>query len=193
MATHNGRKINWRSASRIAELISNKAFEHLIGPLEKSIAEIAEPAMRCTVVGIHATALIEARVLLSWEASSSVEILPLSYELPERSGLTVLGHFGFIGAMYSTILIRDDYVYEKLLPLVTQRNELQTKRAELYNTIEQQIAGKTVSAVRKAWPEAAPLIDSVFSPVPEITKPLEQLLARFLPMLPAPQAETEGV
>lgn len=195
MASANGRKINWHQSRDIAKGISEKAFEHLVNPVGLQIAQVVEAAMRIDFIGRNAPLLLTAKLLYPADGYITVAVFPVSYEVPEgHSLITAAGRFGFRECGHKLLQIYDDRAYELLLPLVTQRNELAAKQSALYGVLNQQIEGKTAGAVRKAWPEATEIIDKVLgeSSGVQLTQPLEQLLARFLPMLPAPQPETEG-
>ena len=194
MATNNGRKINWNNADKLARAISNKAFEHLVDPVRKQMEELALSAFRIDFLGQNLPALIAANVVQSSDGSTNIEFRPYSYEIPEDGGIGVSADYGFTTGCWWETIIRNDHVFEKLIPLQQQLQTLKNKRHSLKETIHQQVEGRTVKAVRTAWPEASSILNEMFGePGGEMTRPLEELLARFLPMLPAPQVETEGV
>lgn len=181
------KKITWRFSRSIAERIANKAFEHLIDPIEAPMKDIARKVI--DEANIDWKTLHEHKIVTeSLGSAVAVDILPHSYTVPEGHEIVVWVEYPYNTHRYDNMRFFDDAAYDQLIDLQKRRNALVEKREALNTEIIAQIEGKTVNVVCKAWPEAEQIIkltmgigDGV-----SITRPLEDLLKRFLPMLPAP-------
>lgn len=182
---------DWETAS-IARRISEKAFEHVIGPIDNKINELlrAGYANTLSLLGVSPSILAEHGIGELTD-KISVEI--------KSNGQTHEEHIkGDTGEFITTSRYRCDFVFveseitKKYIELCFERAPFRTQQNALANELSNQMVGRSAKAVMKTWPEAADFIASYFnivSPISEMTKPLEVLLAKYLPMLPAPKGE----
>ena len=90
---------------------------------------------------------------------------------------------------YNCLSIQDAGMYARAHEVRQKRERLAVAQGQLREELRSQLLGKTTKQAIEAWPEAAKIISDVAEVGTEgsITKPLEALLARFIPALPAPQ------
>lgn len=189
------KKIKSWNADNIAEKIAKKAFEHLIGPIEQQQQNLARLVYGKINDEIHFSHLISYGVVKDWPDEREITVFidvyngsgqeqNLYFESRENEPVcTPIGwnqHFKYT----------DDEVFDLASELQERLTPLEVKRHELKNTLKLQLVDKTVKQAVTAWPEAASIIYDIMGvegPKAFVT-PLEELLARFLPMLPAPSA-----
>lgn len=192
------KKIKWRESNSIAGDIAAKAFEHLLDPLEKDMTRWVQDVFDRTIEnlglsGLHRGALIEAEIL-KMHAYCTVEFTverndngwllgkrPYFYrDIPEGESLPNIYPVPMIKIVDPTLAVEFERRKDEMAPL-------EAKKRALRETIHNQIEGRTCNYVMKEWPEAASfVVKHCDLNVTPIFKPLENLLARFLPALPAP-------
>lgn len=181
-------KINNCGARRIAENISNAAFAHLITPITEQINALLRTAYHAHMRKDVAAFLVErglasqidaVEVVVRYGTGTTTEIIR-----GDTGEFTVpIGHsnqFKFLTAAETPEYAQ---LHEARAPLIQ-------KRGALRNELSEQIVGKSASKVMKTWPEAAPFVANYFdldTTAHEMTTPLDALLAKYLPMLPAPK------
>ena len=184
------KKITWHYSRTISEAIANKAFEHLINPVEIPMKAIAKQVVANTKLDWE---VLKAHSLVGDTTGSeiAVDILPASYTVPDGHEITVRIAHPYNIHRYDNMRFFGDEAYDQLIELQKTHNVFIEKREALRVEIHAQIEGKTVNAVCKAWPEAEQIIKRVMGigEGSNLTRPLEDLLKRFLPMLPAPATE----
>jgi hypothetical protein len=198
------KKIKDWEARQIATDIATKAFEHLINPREDALRKVAQGAYDETMTFLHLLndeyeqKLVDAGVLtrgtfccvkfvgIECEGDENEFLLGGHNEYDHRKGCWITSFpeiFPTTGLNVRKQEWNDEFLrlYNDLQPFILKRNALAEE-------IFKQIDGRTCNYVMKEWPEAAPFVIKACklkTPVP-LFKPLENLLARFLPALPAP-------
>lgn len=187
------KKINWRLAHNIATAIADKAFDHLKSPLETELEKFADEAYEIIVPAIKAC---EPFRLTKKDDVVRIQITNSESEIEDDEHFKIDVYkrgkdIPFVKTWHSYAVVYNPDLFERAKPVYERLTELNQKRFRLFEELKSQLEGKTISAAMKAWPEAADIIAEmagVTEGVP-LTTPLEVLLARFLPMLPAPQPE----
>ena len=185
------KKINWNMACKIADKIAAKAFEHLTAPLERELGIIAAEAWAIFAAKFDFPALAEHDFV---KVTDTLTITLYSSRYGNDESSVRVTHRGkaYKGLPWDDPSLTDDALDERAFPVRGRLAELVTSRGKLANTLRNQLNGKTSSQAMKAWPEAAQIIAEccdLDNPVRQFTVPLETLLAKFLPLLPAPQGE----
>lgn len=185
-------KIKYWEADSIATLIANKAFEHLMAPHKVAVAN----HVRCQynhiikdVIGVGNIATFVKIGMLLDNGHTNVTFKCDSDKYVEsiRDDLIVSP-----GGYSPTFIVSDLVACEEYLRLIAPLQELCGKMNGLQKELQAQLTDKSAKNAMKAWPEAAPIIANFFN-IDELgkdismTSPLEQLLAKYMPMLPAPQ------
>lgn len=181
-------KIDKHEANRIAENISDEAFAHLIKPITEQINALLRTAYHAYMRKDMAAFLVErglagqnsaVEVVVRYGTGTTTEIIR-----GDTGEFTVpIGHsnqFKFLTAAETPEYAQ---LHEAHAPL-------RQKRAALRNELSKQMVGRSASKVMKTWPEAAPFVARYFeldTATHEMTTPLDALLAKYLPMLPAPK------
>lgn len=185
------KRIKYYESRDIARKIANKAFEHLINPLEQKMKALAEDATETELMFLGGRErLVAAQLLHKSDGELSVAV-----RHPDRSDDTSdiyvkvqigLGKYG-----YDAFALVSSSLYDALQPLNEDLLPLLSKHAALFEELHSQLEGKSMVQAIKAWPEAESIIREALGDTSgkPMVQPLEQLLARFLPMLPAPQTE----
>lgn len=186
-------KINRHQAKRIGEHIAEKAFEHLVNPLvEQNLAfAIKANAQFFANFSPEQIALMEKADLITKTKSIRLMVVKTTDDCVGISYTTDTEYYNKNG--WGDLEIHDDQLYEECRAREKQLQELRYKKASMAYEISAQCQGKNPNTVMKNWPEAASIIESVVgtenTSSPTLTVPLGVLLARFLPMLPAPQED----
>lgn len=185
------KKIKWHEARDIGRRIADKAFEHLTTPLEvkrNAVAGLCYQAVLDTI-GCPAGVLLASGFA---EETNMVQIdLSNSYGNQITTRYRVDSDCPRLvrpSGYHTEMKLVDDDLYEKYMDIEVLLSPYESKREELMLEIQSQVEGKTANQAMKNWPEAAEIIADVLQlGSPAMTVPLEQLLARFLPALPAPK------
>lgn len=178
------KRLDYWNARVIAERVANKAFEHLITPPEQQIKIIAASAY-CEAlenIGLTQSNLELARKHNLVEAYDQCNVIFGSEN--DSTMETTLTDGNFITARFTVFDEKHIADAKKIWPEYWVLHEA---RENLMNTVRNQMAGKSVAAIKKNWPEISGFIDDVLGKeTNEMTVPFENLLMRFLPALPAP-------
>jgi hypothetical protein len=184
-------KIKYYEASDIGNRIADKAFAHLVTPLEDKLNIFLkgryDALVRDVIGGDRIAELVKAGVLLD-NGGAFLKFVGQKEDFTEYlKGDLVVSPAGYSNAF----IIDDEVAFEAYVTLVTPLRALRHKRALLVDELKSQCEGKSAKAVMKAWPEAAQIVADFFHITVDgkdtsMTSPLEQLLAKFMPMLPAP-------
>lgn len=196
--------------------IASKAMEHVIKPLETERRIRAELAYREAWKrnGISDKSL--DRLMLSTEGEGrrnyyeccisfgSDRVEYPDYWHAERqiaigvdvSEINTEGRKGLERFPFHKFIIHDQDLIEKFRKSNGAYVQAMAQLHGLRDEMIRQIDGKTVKEVCEAWPEAAEIVCQEMNtpygvPTNQITTPLSQLLAKFLPALPAP-AKKDG-
>jgi hypothetical protein len=200
------KKITWSEASAIAHKVANKAFEHLIPPLEEKLEKAAEKAYDKTLkrLGLTATqiALLQEAELLGdavyecdvrfqrGETYNSVSIGQAAKWVHGKYVPVVAGQRGFVNHRVTVV---DEEIAEPVLTLVDELGPLKTRCSQLQGEVREQLTGKSASQVAKVWPEVGPFVNDYFDikngPGEVMTVPFSDLIAKYLLALPAPATE----
>lgn len=185
------KKIDWGKANRIAAKISQKAFAHLIEPFEKEEKEIASAAFEKVLETFDANKLVSFG-FANRNSSLNIHLIgsktkdDILVQIP-CVDMTVNKYLSVNG--YGDIKLHSPDLYALAMDMFQRKQPFVEKCNELEIEIRSQLEGKTVTTAIKAWPEAASIINDVMgiSDIESMTQPLEVLLGRFLPQLPAPK------
>lgn len=184
-------KISNREAANIAGKIADKAFEHLIEPAEARLQGVLGEAY-WKIAGNWDQATIESLAKhCVLHTGDSIEIYVhdskhgANFNL-KGDGLVSSGGYGY------DLTVSDADLLDKLQELSNELKQLRVKRNNLEFELVKQIVGRTAKSVIENWPEAEAFVKDEF-PEKSVDKPvmtpLETLLGKFIPALPAPQSE----
>lgn len=185
------KKIKWHEAREIGRKISNKAFEHLTAPLEvkrNAVAGLCYQAVLdnigCPAGVLKAAGFAEETNMVQIDLTNNYgNQTTISYSVSEDRA-RIIRPSGY----HAELKLSHDELYDKYMDVEVLLNPLEQKRDALMSELQSQVEGKTATQAMKNWPEAADIIADVLQlGSPAMTVPLEQLLARFLPALPAPK------
>lgn len=183
------KKINWRMADSIANRIADKAFEHLINPKQKMLEAVGAEAFDVLKQHIDIGLLRRFNIV---DSNSNMR-LKVKCTADGSDDSAVLIQFeaedGFSTYHCETPTVTDDGLWQRARDLAGELDVLRRKRNSLYIELKSQLEGKTTNMAIKAWPEATEIIAQIANvkPASDMTTPLETLLAKYLPMLAAPQ------
>lgn len=182
-------KIKWSEAGRIARVIGGKAFEHLMKPHQTKLHDLAVKAYN--QLWYNLGAMPHTLVKHGYATEQDYMTIKLynshgqygELELTRNDDAKWIAPAGY----HDEAVLTDDELFDELTAILEQYNPLKQNRSDLIDELTAQLDGKTVKQAMTAWPEAADIIAQVKGiNHPPMTTPLEQLLARFLPALPAP-------
>ena len=183
------RKIGQQLAGAIAKAIANKAFEHLIPAAKKAVEAVAVEAYSKIDAEIDLYRACEYG-LVSEDESIAVSIRT-NNEKQSQSLTLVADHKGFRTTGWGEMRLVDNGVYARAKAVHENLDRLCSQKNQLSKELRLQLIGKTTKQALEAWPEAAEIITSVaaLDETGDFVKPLETLLAKFLPALPAPAGQ----
>ena len=181
------RKIGQELARNIAIAIADKAFEHLLPPAQAECAAIADEAYDRIDADLNFAKLAEygiayrglngctPKIRIVADRDNYVDLMTS----PRLWGLNT----------YNNLYLTDAGLYARACEAYRERERLAVAHRQLRDELQGQLLGRTTKQAIEAWPEAAEIIADIAEVGTEspITKPLEALLARFIPALPAPQ------
>lgn len=185
-------KISNREAANIAGKIADKAFEHLIEPAEARIQGALSEAY-WKIAGNWDQATIESLTkhsVLHTGNETKIYVTDGKY----RASFNLKGDGLVTSCGYGAdLIISDADLLDKLQELSNELNQLRVKRNNLEFELVKQISGRTAKSVIENWPEAEAFVKDEFPEKsvdkPVMTTPLEMLLGKFIPALPAPQSK----
>lgn len=185
-------RINRWDASKIAGKISELAFAHLYAPIQAKRVAIAQQAYDAITIKLclndnETLRMFKQYGVIDLKDSTTIKITcpsdDIEVELTSNS-------CNMIGTdRWSSLTFESQELFDQLSELDKALQPLEEKRSDLRAEIAEQIEGKSPATVLKNWPEAAEIITEVtgYKSKKAIVVPLSDLLARFLPMLPAPK------
>ena len=182
------RKIGQQLADDIAAAIAGKAFEHLIPAAQKRAEAISRLAYAKLASLFDLEALYKTEVC-GKGGTCSIRVRPEGD--PSDANLayaSISAADVFCFRTWAAPIIDDTPIHEQLVEVRAELARLTRNHADLRKELRIQLLGKTTKQAVEAWPEAAEIIANVagLNPTDSFTKPLETLLAKFLPALPAP-------
>lgn len=182
------KKISKDAAYAISERIANKAFEHLISPLQAQVKELGIEASNKLHAQIDSKLLRSMNIIAGDSDSMRIWVYASADDFGNESRKVNLDGPGWSGSYWDAVSIVDADLAARASVAVERLADLCKKRQMLANELCSRCLGKTVKAALAAWPEAADIIADVTGvPLTQgFVSPLENLLAKFLPMLPAP-------
>lgn len=182
------KKISKNAAHAISLRISNKAFEHLISPLETQMKELGIEASEKIHAQIDVPLLRRMNIINGTTDVMCIWVYSRTEDLGNESQKVNLDGPGWSGYSWNAVSIVDADLAARASAIAVRLADFYKKRNELFLELEAQCTGKTVKAALAAWPEAADIISDVTDvPLTQgFVSPLENLLAKFLPMLPPP-------
>ena len=182
------RKISKTLAQDLASAITIKAFEHLVPAAEASVEAVGHAAYEKldAAVDLHklsAYGLVE---------KSDCPTLDICSSDPQQKCVTIsIARKGYAFKGWGHYCIRDDALFTQATAAVARTRQLYKARSSLHRELYSQLLDKTTKQAVEAWPEAAEVIAEVadLDDDGNFTKPLEVLLVKFLPALPAPTGQ----
>ena len=183
------RKIGQQLADAIAEAIADKAFEHLIPAAKKAVEAVAAEAYSKIYAEINLYRACEYGLVCGGE---SIAVSIRTNDKKQIQSLTlVANHKGFRTTGWDEMRLVDNGVYARAKAAHENLDRLCSQKNQLSKELRLQLIGKTTKQALEAWPEAAEIITSVaaLDETGDFVKPLETLLAKFLPALPAPAGQ----
>lgn len=187
-------KMTWWEAQKIANSIAEKAFEHLLGPIDKKInAHLRECYHRLVPAAVKETVL---KYQVS-SASNRITVSVLTDKGGDEEGRWKEVLTGDADEFLQSGRYSSDFEFQSVdetplySALCTERAPLRAQALALSTELTEQLTGRSAKAAMKAWPEAAGFIAEAFGITShvEMVKPLEVLLAKYLPTLAAPKGE----
>ena len=191
-------KINANQAENIGYKIAEKAFEHLMDPIDKALSDVGQEAYDKFAAQVDVALLIKFHLLNEVSGIHSMAVIVTNAEeanvrnqlrINFKNSQPLAGN----APGYEEIMIYDPELFERGQNLQSRWNELHNKRSALRHEVVGQCRGKNPATLVKAWPEAEDIIREVITDMPAnisgVSVPLENLLAKFLPMLAAPKGE----
>lgn len=176
-------------ALQIAEKIAEKAFEHLILPLEREkqamfheyLAEIYGLFSEDQLDAMERVGILEYNEHVGLSFHGSEDTKQLTCKMPKKH-LTP-------GNWNNTFKVFGEDRYVRASALQSRLRDMEQRQNAMRNELQAQMTGKTAVKIVELWPEAGEIIKEVLGDDYRdggVTAPLEVLLARFLPALPAP-------
>jgi len=195
------KKIGYYDARRISENVANKAFEHLLSPMQVECDRMAKEAYDAVLInlglGYTNTKLMAAAGLISMCRSCTIQIVMGKDEDGDTltEGVAMLGSDDYDAPksyVCSRMTIPEDLagdlheMWEKMGPIVEAKQQLEVR-------INCDISGKTPTSVIKKWPELRGFIEDVMGVqgTGELVVPFSDVLQKYLGQfvaLPAPEA-----
>ena len=183
------RKIGQQLADAIAEAIADKAFEHLIPAAKKAVEAVAVEAYSKIDAEIDLYRACEYGLV---RENESIAVSIRTNNKKQSQSLTlVANHKGFRTTGWDEMRLVDNGAYARAKAVHENLDRLCSQKNQLSKELRLQLIGKTTKQALEAWPEAAEIITSVaaLDETGDFVKPLETLLAKFLPALPAPAGQ----
>ena len=182
------RKIGQELARNIASAIADKAFEHLLPQAQAECRAIADEAYDRIDADLNFAKMAEYGFAYRASNGGAQKSIRIVADRNNYVDLTTSDRpWGL--STYNCLSIQDAGMYARAHEARQKHARLAAARRQLYEELQSQLLGKTTKQAIEAWPEAAEIIADIAEVGTEspITKPLEALLARFIPALPAPQ------
>lgn len=182
------KKISKNAAYTISGRIANKAFEHLIPALEEQVKQLGIEASTKIHAQIDASLLRSMNIIRGDDDTMRIWVYLRAEDIGNESRKVNLDGPGWSSSSWNAVSLVDADLAARASAVVERLEDLRKKRKALTQKLYEQCIGKTVKAALAAWPEAADIISDVTDvPLTQgFVSPLENLLAKFLPMLPAP-------
>jgi hypothetical protein len=195
------RKITDGIAYKLAQSISDKAFEHLRDNLQERFQAMNEKLYLAMFEATSRTALEEQ--MLTWPAVLLIKADALSIEIedagnPERNDISWTLQFDSPRSIprhqYGRLLVKvRTPLFDAVQALAQERDSLHGKKSAMRSTLQEQLmALGDTHTVAAYWPEVEPLLVEMYGEkLPDrsdVVTPLSALLGKFLPALPAPEA-----
>ena len=181
------RKIGQELARNIASAIADKAFEHLLPQAQAECRAIADEAYDRIDADLNFAKMAEYG--FAYRVSGCAQrIIRIVADRDNYADLKTSAR-PWVLSTYNCLYVEDAGLYARAREARQNRERLAVAQRQLREELQSQLLGQTTKQAIEAWPEAAEIIADIAEVGTEspITKPLEALLARFIPALPAPQ------
>lgn len=184
------RKIGQELACNIALAIADKAFEHLLPQARAACVAIANEAYDHIDAELDFAKMAEYGLAYRAQNGGAQRIIRIVADRNNYVDLTTSERPWGPGT-YTCLSLTDAGMYARAHEASQKRERLAVAHRQLREELRGQLLGKTTKQAIEAWPEAAKIISGVAEIDGEcsIVKPLEALLARFIPALPAPSPQ----
>lgn len=184
--------------SKIAAAVAKKAFHHLKEPYNQRMLALGKNALDTFIShGLGTTQAKLVGVGMGFESKTCTDWYYI--EVRSTSGQTVSIPYAIHGdtcfvlhAVTSNFYLVSEQIYQQFTTLVEDDGyrAILESMDQLEREMYDQCVCKTVRAVVKAWPEVTDIVYDVLR-IQEprgMTTPLEVLLSKYLPALPAPKS-----
>lgn len=187
---------HWGKAADVAEAITKKAMEHLFKPLKDEEHAIAEEAYqlalkKCKLTDEQLRQMVACNIV-DFSMNITVEIRDKNGNETnvETHNMDEKVQYIDSGWRRTTVVTNDD-LYSRAVDFKERWNDLHAKATDMKDAVMAQVNNRSTKEVFADWPEAVPIVAKVMEielDRPALLKPLEMLLAKFMPALPAPKA-----
>lgn len=182
------KKISRDNSYTISSKIAEKAFEHLITPLQQQLKELGVEAAKALNAQLDVAQLRQLNIIGEENEDMTIWVYADESHFSQDNRRVTLKGTGWSTSYWYAPRIVDADLHARAFAAAERLGQLCRQRTALEHELRNQCYGKTVKAALAAWPEAADIISKIVDvPLTEgFVSPLESLLAKFLPMLPAP-------
>lgn len=176
-------------AGQIATKIAERAFEHLVLPLEREKQALFHEQL-IEIYGLFSENQLDAMEKLGiLEYNKHIGIVFIGSDRNEHISCEMPKKYLTPDNWNNSFKVIGEDRYVRACNLQKRIEDMERRRRAMSKEIEAQITGKTAVKVVELWPEAGEIVKDVLGDDYRdggVTAPLEVLLARFLPALPAP-------
>jgi siroheme synthase (precorrin-2 oxidase/ferrochelatase) len=195
------RKITDGVAYKLAQSISDKAFEHLHDNMRERLHAMTEKLYLAMFEATSRTALEEQ--MRTWPSVLLIKSDAVSIEIddagdPDRNSVHWTMHFDQPRSIprhqYGHLPVKArTSLYDAVQALGRERDNMHGKKELMRRTLQEQLmALGDTHTVAAYWPDVEPLLVEMYGEkLPDrsdVVTPLSALLGKFLPALPAPEA-----
>lgn len=178
----------------VAQAIAKKAFEHLTAPLEAEEHALTDALYKSIIKDAKLTAASISKLvqcgLVQRAQNCTIEVSDTSGNLTRISTHAPDDTEEYLSGAGYVLEVESNEYYDRAQDILTRKNRLGEKMDELVDELTKQLDGRSTKEVMTKWPEAWPVVAEELGiklDQPDLFVPLERLLAKFLPALPAPK------
>ena len=183
------RKISGRLAYEIGDAISRKAFAHLRPAVEEQLKAVMQEAYQQAEAQLDFTALKNFNIVEEVD-NVRLAVRPMNGADKEVKYLTGKPGYQLGASSWAVMTVYDDELFARADVLNSRLKDMQQRTYDMARELQDQLKGRTTKQAIEAWPEAADIIAKVAGvETSSFTRPLEVLLAKYMPMLPAPATQ----
>lgn len=183
------RKISYQLAREIGAAIAHKAFEHLRPAVEDQLQAVMQEAYQQAEAQLDFTAMKNFNIV---EETDNVRLAvrPMNGADSEIKYSTGKPGYQMVASSWATMTVYDDELFARADVLNNRLKDMHQRAYNMARELQGQLEGRTTKQAIEAWPEAADIIAKTAGvETSSFTRPLEVLLAKYMPMLPAPATQ----